>query len=87
MQPVRSDEQQAATTNTTLDAGILTYSRSKGAFAGVSLKGSVITQDEDMNTGIYGKSARDLLINMPTDWTKAPKGLQKFPITVANYAK
>ncbi len=77
----------AATTNATLDAGILSYSRSKGAFAGVSLKGSVITQDEDMNTGIYGKSARELLITSPTDWTKAPKGLQKFPKTVANYAK
>lgn len=77
----------AASTNTTLDAGILTYSRSQGAFAGVSLKGAVISQDEDMNMGIYGKSARDLLITSPTDWTKAPKGLQKFPKTVAAYAK
>lgn len=77
----------AASTNPTLDAGILTYSRSKGLFAGVSLKGSVISQDEDMNTGIYGKSARELLITSPTDWTKAPKGLQKFPKTVAMFAK
>ncbi|HEV8158370.1 MAG TPA: lipid-binding SYLF domain-containing protein, partial [Pyrinomonadaceae bacterium] len=32
----------AASTNATLDAQILTYSRSQGAFAGVSLKGAVI---------------------------------------------
>jgi hypothetical protein len=32
----------AATTNATLDAGILSYSRTKGAFAGVALKGAVI---------------------------------------------
>lgn len=77
----------AASTNATLDAGILTYSRSKGAFAGVSLKGVVISQDEDMNQAIYKKSAKDLLVTSATPWTAAPKSLQKFPQTVALYAK
>ena len=31
----------AASTNATLDAGILSYSRSKGAFIGAALKGVV----------------------------------------------
>ena len=77
----------AATTNTTLDAGILTYSRSKGAFAGVSLKGTVVSQDEDMNKAVYNKTALQLLTDPATPWTDAPKGLQKFPQMVANYAK
>lgn len=77
----------AASTNATLDAGILTYSSSKGAFAGISLKGVVVSQDEDMNQAVYKKSARDLLITSPTPWTAAPKTLQRFPQTVAMYAK
>lgn len=77
----------AATTNLTLDAGILSYSRSKGAFAGVSIKGAVITQDNDMNKAVYKKTALELLTDPVTLWTKAPKGLQKFPQTIATYAK
>src|SRR4051794_21511976 len=34
---------------------LLTYSRSKGAFAGVSLKGAVLTQDNDATNAFYGK--------------------------------
>ena len=50
----------AASTNVTLDAEILTYSRSKGLFAGVSLKGVVISQDQDINNAVYQKSASRL---------------------------
>ena len=77
----------AASTNVTLDAEILSYSRSKGLFAGVSLKGVVITQDEDMNQGIYQKSARQILGDSAIKWADAPASLQKFPKTVARYAK
>jgi lipid-binding SYLF domain-containing protein len=76
----------AASTNATLDARILTYSRSQGAFAGISLKGAVI-KPSDLNQAIYKKSAMELLINDMTPWTSAPKNLQKFPKTVAMYAK
>ncbi len=75
----------AASTNATLDAQILTYSRSQGAFAGVSIKGAVI-KPSDLNQDIYKKSAKDLLITDSTPWTAAPKNLQKFPQTIATYA-
>ena len=53
----------SASTDATLNAQILSYSRSKGLFAGLELKGSVIKEDEDANKDVYGKavSARDLL--------------------------
>jgi len=35
---------------------LLTYSRSKGAFAGVSLNGAVLTQDNDATNAFYGKA-------------------------------
>lgn len=76
----------AASTNTTLDAAILTYSRSQGAFAGVALKGAVISQDQDLNRGIYGKDAKDVLLTNFIPWTQAPAALQVFPKTVASYA-
>lgn len=76
----------AASTNLTMDAEILTYSRSKGAFAGVSLKGVVISHNNDMNRAIYQKTARQLLFESPVIWSDAPKQLQKFSKTVAKYA-
>jgi len=77
----------AASTNATLDAEILTYSRSKGLFPGVSLKGVVISQDNDMNQAIYGKTAKQLLLESPVIWSAAPASLQTFSKTVASYAK
>lgn len=77
----------AASTNATLDAEILTYSRSKGLFAGVSLKGVVITQDQDMNQAVYKKSARQILGDSAIAWPDAPGSLQRFPKTVASYSK
>jgi lipid-binding SYLF domain-containing protein len=35
---------------------LLTYSRSKGAFAGISLNGAVMTQDKDADNAFYGRS-------------------------------
>ncbi len=43
----------AASTNPRLDAGILSYSRSKGAFIGAALKGAVISPDNDLNEAVY----------------------------------
>ena len=77
----------SASTNATLDAGILSYSRSKGAFAGISLKGVVISQDEDMNKAIYQKSARQVLYESPVPASEAPATLQEFGKTVATYTK
>jgi lipid-binding SYLF domain-containing protein len=42
-------------TDLQLQAEILTYSRSRGLFAGVSLSGQVLKQDLDGNTRLYGR--------------------------------
>jgi lipid-binding SYLF domain-containing protein len=45
----------SAGTDWKLDTQMLTYSRSKGAFAGLTLEGAVIQQDADSTTAVYGK--------------------------------
>jgi SH3 domain-containing YSC84-like protein 1 len=42
-------------TDAQLHAEILTYSRSRGLFAGLSLEGQVVKQDHDANARLYGK--------------------------------
>jgi lipid-binding SYLF domain-containing protein len=44
----------SADTDWKLDTEILTYSRSKGLFAGITLNGSAIRRDEDATEAIYG---------------------------------
>ena len=44
-----------ANTDVALRAEMLSYSRSRGAFAGISLEGSTIRPDEDANKRLYGK--------------------------------
>jgi lipid-binding SYLF domain-containing protein len=51
----------AATTDAQLQAEILTYSRAKGLFAGISLKGGVISPDNDRNQALYGYDAKEVL--------------------------
>ena len=53
-----------AATDVTMSAEILSYSRSKGLFAGVSLEGAVINQDEKGNKRIYGRdiSPKEILL-------------------------
>ena len=46
----------AAGTDWKLKSPILTYSRSKGAFAGISLNGSAIRQDKDATQALYGQA-------------------------------
>lgn len=52
-----------ADTDVYLRAEILTYSRSRGLFAGISLAGSTLRQDVDANEKIYGRryTARELV--------------------------
>ena len=51
-------------TDLQLHAEILSYSRSRGLFAGVALKGAVMTQDSDDNEKLYGRAVNpeDILI-------------------------
>lgn len=50
-----------ASTDAQLKAAILSYSRSKGLFAGVSLSGAVISPDNDANRALYSLTAKDIL--------------------------
>src|SRR5215475_10127764 len=45
----------AAATDVTLRAEVLSYSRSRGLFAGVSLEGSTVRPDNDANEKVYDK--------------------------------
>jgi SH3 domain-containing YSC84-like protein 1 len=45
----------SAGTDWKLNTEMLTYSRSKGAFAGLTLEGAVVQQDNDSTRAIYGK--------------------------------
>src|SRR6266403_1388803 len=44
----------SAETDVTMKAEILTYSRARGLFAGVSLQGSTLRPDNDANKDLYG---------------------------------
>ena len=39
-----------------MNTEMLTYSRSKGVFAGLTLEGAVVQEDDDSTLAIYGKS-------------------------------
>ena len=53
----------SAETDVTLRAEILSYSRARGLFAGISLSGSTLRPDNDANKSLYGKeiSAEDIV--------------------------
>jgi SH3 domain-containing YSC84-like protein 1 len=55
----------SAETDVTLRAEILSYSRARGLFAGVSLTGSTLRPDNGANKNLYGKdvSASDIVFN------------------------
>jgi lipid-binding SYLF domain-containing protein len=76
----------AASTNLTLDAGILSYSRSKGAFIGAALKGAVIRPDNDLNEAVYKKKASDVLMSKPMSLSEMPTSVRIVPRTLARYS-
>jgi lipid-binding SYLF domain-containing protein len=64
--PVGRDS--SAETDAQMHAEILTYSRSRGVFAGVSLQGATLRPDEDWNQELYGKpmSNREIVLGSTT---------------------
>jgi SH3 domain-containing YSC84-like protein 1 len=66
----------SAGTDWKLDTEILTYSRAKGAFAGLTLEGASIRQDNDSRKAIYGRkvTTRALLLGK----VPAPPAAQPF---------
>jgi lipid-binding SYLF domain-containing protein len=53
----------AAATNEVMRAEILTYSRARGLFAGISLEGANLQQDKNANKDVYGRKigAQDIV--------------------------
>ena len=76
----------AASTNPRLDAGILSYSRSKGAFIGAALKGAMITPDNDLNEAVYGKKADEVLQSPPMTFAQMTPAVRIFPRTLVRYS-
>jgi lipid-binding SYLF domain-containing protein len=58
----------SAGTDILLNTEVLTYSRSKGIFAGLTLEGAVVEQDNDSTHAIYGRQMtfRDILSGKAT---------------------
>ena len=72
----------SAATDAQLKAEILTYSRSKGLFAGVDLNGTAITPDNNLNEAFYGMKARDVLNGAVG---RIPPSVSIFPETLSRY--
>ena len=72
-------------TDAQLHAEILSYSRTRGVFAGVSLDGAVVKQDKGDNTRLYGRkvTARQILINCNV---AAPPQARVLRNTLARYS-
>jgi SH3 domain-containing YSC84-like protein 1 len=72
----------SAATDAQLNAEILTYSRSKGAFIGAALKGTTITPDNDLNQAFYGLDARQVLSG---GVKSTPYAVLVYPQTLSRY--
>ena len=72
-------------TDAQLHAEILSYSRSQGLFAGVSLSGAVVKQDENDNQKLYGRkvTAKQILIE---GTVRTPRGAQTLDSALAKYS-
>ena len=54
----------SASTDATMRAEVLSYSRARGLFAGISLEGSTVRPDNDANQRVYGRKleAEDIIL-------------------------
>jgi lipid-binding SYLF domain-containing protein len=73
-----------AQTDATMHADILSWSRSRGVFGGLSLQGGTLRADDDANKALYGQkeSNSDIL----TGKVKAPSEAAAFLDPVTKYA-
>jgi lipid-binding SYLF domain-containing protein len=76
-----------ATTGAVATAEILSYSRSKGLFAGIDLSGGVLRPDDEANKSVYGSSATPSTIlatreiSAPPEATSFLSALRTIPAT------
>ena len=71
------------TTDWKMRAEVLTYSRARGAFAGVTVNGASISQDKDGTRILYGRMVPSAQILKGQ--VKAPEGSHNFLATVRKY--
>ena len=83
-----------ASTDIVMQAEILTYSRARGLFAGVSLEGSTLRSDDDANERLYGRKieAKEIALGknlaMPSDALPLLDVLNKrSPVNLSNRPK
>ena len=76
--------QTAASTDVQLSAEILSYSRSKGLFAGIALHGATMRPDNDVNEELYGSKLtnREIL----TGGQKPPAGARELITALDRYS-
>jgi SH3 domain-containing YSC84-like protein 1 len=74
-----------AATDALMHAEILSYSRSRGLFAGVNVKGIVLKPEDDLNVAVYNRTARELLGDQVSGDASAAAGLQAFPQALGRY--
>lgn len=78
----------AASTDIQMRAQILSYSRSRGLFAGVSLKGASIRQDLDSNEKFYGSRfiTRDILIERKATQPRSAEAVAQWQAALQKHA-
>ena len=74
-----------ASTDLEFEAEIYSYSRSKGLFAGVSIKGASLQVDEEANEAFYGRKGLDPHEILAGRELKAPDAAAKLREVVATY--
>jgi lipid-binding SYLF domain-containing protein len=77
--------QAGVSTDLKMTAQILSYSRSKGLFAGLELKGVVIKPDKDDMRDVYGEgvTAKEVL---KENKITAPVSVRAFPIALGGFS-
>jgi len=77
----------SVSTNATLDAAILSYSRSRGAFIGAALKGVVISPDNDLNEAFYGMKGGEMVMSNSISGALIPTGVRPFTLALNRYSR
>jgi lipid-binding SYLF domain-containing protein len=77
--------QAGASTDLKLTAQILSYSRSKGLFAGLELKGVVIRASKDDMSDVYGASIKAKQV-LEGNRSMAPASVRAFPAMLERYS-
>jgi SH3 domain-containing YSC84-like protein 1 len=73
----------ASTDAPSFESKLLSYSRSRGLFAGAVFKGAKISQDSDLNRAVYGQ--KDISVIRPVSQTSVPASVMVFSDTLNQY--